>query len=86
MIRDRIISTVRKAGSKGHILNPGHSILPGTPEENSAYLFEAGKQVNDRFSIAFSVLKATQLGEPTGGLMKRGWFLRATHWDKPATQ
>jgi uroporphyrinogen decarboxylase len=51
MIRDRILDTVRKAGSKGHILNLGHGILPKTPEENAAYFFETAKQVNQLLAV-----------------------------------
>lgn len=45
-IRDRILDTIRKAGNRGHILNLGHGILPGTPEENAAYFFETAKQAD----------------------------------------
>lgn len=55
-IRDRIIDTVRKAGSDKpgshkHILNLGHGILPSVPEENAAYFFETAKQVNQLLAV-----------------------------------
>ena len=45
-IRGRIIDTVRKAGNSGHILNLGHGVLVGTPEDNVRFFFETAKQVN----------------------------------------
>ncbi|PSP19758.1 MAG: uroporphyrinogen decarboxylase [Cyanobacteria bacterium SW_5_48_44] len=45
LIHSRILDTVRKAGNQGHILNLGHGVLPGTPEENVAFFFETAKAI-----------------------------------------
>ncbi|XP_027110651.1 uroporphyrinogen decarboxylase, chloroplastic-like isoform X1 [Coffea arabica] len=42
-ITNRINDTVRKAGKGKHILNLGHGIIVGTPEENVAHFFEVAK-------------------------------------------
>ncbi len=52
LIRDRILETIRKAGNQGHILNLGHGILPGTPEDNAAFFFETAKQSDQLLAIA----------------------------------
>jgi uroporphyrinogen decarboxylase len=51
-IRDRILDTVRKARGRRHILNLGHGILPGTPEDNARVFFEVGKNVADLLGVA----------------------------------
>ncbi|MEY2984899.1 MAG: uroporphyrinogen decarboxylase [Cyanobacteriota bacterium] len=45
-IKARIIDTVRKAGTGGHIFNLGHGVLVGTPEDNVRFFFETAKQVD----------------------------------------
>lgn len=50
-IRDRILDTIRKAGDSGHILNLGHGILPGTPEENAGFFFETAKQAHELLAV-----------------------------------
>lgn len=35
-----------KAGNNGHILNLGHGVLVGTPEESVAHMFELSKQLS----------------------------------------
>ncbi|KAK1409287.1 hypothetical protein QVD17_35813 [Tagetes erecta] len=42
-ITSRIHDTVKKAGKGKHILNLGHGIRVGTPEENVAHFFEVAK-------------------------------------------
>lgn len=44
-ITRRIKETVRKAGKGKHILNLGHGIVVGTPEENVAHFFEVAKGI-----------------------------------------
>ena len=50
-IRDRILDTVQKAGRQGHILNLGHGILPGTPEDNAQFFFETGKNLDQLLAV-----------------------------------
>lgn len=36
---------IAKAGRKGHILNLGHGVLVGTPEESVAHMFNLSKSL-----------------------------------------
>ena len=51
-IKERILDTVRKAGRGGHILNLGHGVLVGTPEDNVRCFFDTAKQVDQLLSVS----------------------------------
>ena len=38
-------SVVTKAGDRGHILNLGHGVLVGTPEEGVAHFFDTARSL-----------------------------------------
>lgn len=42
-IKARIFDTIKKAGNEGHIMNLGHGVLVGTPEDNVRCFFETAK-------------------------------------------
>ena len=44
-ITQRIHETVKAAKGTRHIMNLGHGVLVGTPEENVAHFFEVGKSL-----------------------------------------
>jgi uroporphyrinogen decarboxylase len=44
-ITARIHDTIKKAGHHNHIMNLGHGVLVGTPEEHVAHYFEVAKNV-----------------------------------------
>ncbi|CAD7698626.1 unnamed protein product [Ostreobium quekettii] len=50
VIEDRVVEIIRAAKSQGvrHIMNLGHGVLPGTPEDNVRHYFEVAKSVQTR--------------------------------------
>jgi len=47
-IEARVVETVRAAASRRHIMNLGHGVLVGTPEDSVAHFFEVAKSVHQR--------------------------------------
>lgn len=47
-ITQRILETVQSAQGTRHIMNLGHGVLVGTPEDNVAHFFEVAKSVHER--------------------------------------
>lgn len=43
-IASAVHDCIAKAGPRGHILNLGHGVLVGTPEENVAFMFDTAKK------------------------------------------
>lgn len=44
-IEAAVRDVLQKAGGRGHILNLGHGVLVGTPEEAVAHMFSLSKQI-----------------------------------------
>lgn len=47
-VEQRVIDTVKSAQGTRHIMNLGHGVLVGTPEDNVAHFFEVAKSVHER--------------------------------------
>ena len=47
-VEQRVIDTVKSAQGTRHIMNLGHGVLVGTPEDNVAHFFEVAKSVLER--------------------------------------
>ena len=45
-IEEAVKDCLAKAGPRGHILNLGHGVLVGTPEESVKYMFDLSKQLS----------------------------------------
>ena len=47
-IEARVVDTVRAAAGRRHIMNLGHGVLVGTPEDSVAHFFEVAKSVHQQ--------------------------------------
>lgn len=50
VIEARVLDTIKRAKAQGvrHIMNLGHGVLPGTPEDNVAHYFEVARTAHER--------------------------------------
>ena len=44
-VEDAVKTVCKKAGPKGHVLNLGHGVLVGTPEEKVKHFFDVSKTI-----------------------------------------
>lgn len=47
-IEKRVVETVQAARGTRHVMNTGHGVLVGTPEDAVAHFFEVAKTVHER--------------------------------------
>lgn len=52
---------MRCAGPRGHILNLGHGVLVGTPEEAVAHFFEVARNLNPSTVLENRAVEETKL-------------------------
>ncbi len=50
VIEKRVMDTIKAARSQGvrHIMNLGHGVLPGTPEDNVGHFFHVARTAHER--------------------------------------
>ena len=51
VIEKKTLETISKAGRYKHVMNLGHGVMVGTPEENVAQFFEVARTAHERIEI-----------------------------------